>query len=78
MATPRDLADRLAGNKDSRFIRERLTLALREARARVRREFKAYPSHDYLTEIESWRELPNGLVEFTLKRLREGEGGNGW
>lgn len=71
VATPRDFADRLAKNKGSRFLRNRFTLSLPEARARVRREFKAYPSHDYLTEIESWRELRDDLVEFTIKRLRE-------
>ncbi|WOH63931.1 hypothetical protein [Bradyrhizobium sp. BWA-3-5] len=76
MANPRDAADRFATSEESRFLRKRFTLSLPEARARVRREFKAYPSDDYLSEIESWRELREGPGEFTIKRLREKERAN--
>jgi hypothetical protein len=70
MNTPRDLADRGASKK-KRLVRERFRLAPTEARKRARREFQAFPSETYLTEIESWRDLPDGFVEFTVKRLSD-------
>jgi len=71
MSTPGDLAGRIASRK-KRLVRERFRLAPAEARIRARREFLAYPSETYLTEIESWRDLPDGCVEFTVKRLSDG------
>jgi hypothetical protein len=71
MSTPRDLADSIA-SKRKRLVRKRFRLAAAEARKRARREFQAYPSDTYLTEIESWRDLRDGFVEFTVKRLSDG------
>jgi hypothetical protein len=31
--------------------------------------FARYPKAAYMTEIESWRELPDGAIEFTMRRL---------
>jgi hypothetical protein len=70
MSTHRDLADSIASRK-KRLVRERFRLAPAEARKRAKREFQAYPSETYLTEIESWRDLPDGFVEFTVKRLSD-------
>jgi hypothetical protein len=28
-----------------------------------------YPKAAYMTEIEHWRELPDGRIEFTTRRL---------
>ena len=29
-----------------------------------------YPQAAYMSGVESWRELPNGGIEFTMRRLR--------
>jgi hypothetical protein len=68
---PPDLASRLVTDSDSRFCRMNFKLPLEEARLRARREFRFFPAEAYLTEIESWRELRNGFVEFSVKRLRD-------
>ena len=31
--------------------------------------FRRYPKPAYMTEIESWRELPGDRIEFTMRRL---------
>jgi hypothetical protein len=31
--------------------------------------FSAFPKQAYMTEIESWRELADGQIEFTMRRL---------
>ena len=35
----------------------------------ARAVFKRYPKAAYMTEIEHWRELPDGRIEFTMRRL---------
>ena len=39
------------------------------ARAKARELFARYPKAAYMTEIESWRELPGDRIEFTMRRL---------
>jgi hypothetical protein len=72
MATtpPRDLAGQLI-HLDSKFCRVHFKLPQKEARWRARREFRFFPADAYLTEIDHWRELADGHIEFTVKRLRE-------
>jgi hypothetical protein len=43
------------------------------ARAKAREMFDRYPKAAYMTAIESWRELPNGDIEFTMRRLRSAD-----
>jgi hypothetical protein len=31
---------------------------------------KSYPKAAYMSEVERWRELPDGAIEFTMRRLR--------
>ena len=38
-------------------------------RTKARELFRRYPKPAYMTEIESWRELPDGRIEFTMRRL---------
>jgi hypothetical protein len=72
---PGDLAHRLARAKRSRklardsFRRETFALPRDAARAKAREMFTRYPKAAYMTEIESWRELPDGGIEFTMRRL---------
>lgn len=51
------------------FRRETFALPREEARAKARAFFVRYPKAAYMTEIESWRELPGDEIEFTMRRL---------
>lgn len=72
---PKDLARRLAQTSARRkvardaFRRETFALPREAARAKAREFFARYPKAAYMTEIESWRELPGGDIEFTMRRL---------
>jgi hypothetical protein len=72
---PQDLARRLAQARARRklerdsFRRETFALPREEARAKAREMFRRFPKAAYMTEIESWRELPGGDIEFTMRRL---------
>jgi hypothetical protein len=53
----------------SLWRRETFTLPRVEARAKAREWFDLYPKAAYMTEIEFWRELADGQIEFTIRRL---------
>jgi hypothetical protein len=76
MARPSDLARRVADARDRRkvartdaFRRVTFTLPREDARAKAREMFARYPKTAYMTAIESWRELPDDHIEFTMRRL---------
>jgi hypothetical protein len=78
MRTPRDLADRMRDHQDRHkvddgFVRETFTLPRLEARTKAVDFYARYPKPAYMSEVESWRELPNGEIEFTMKRLRSAD-----
>jgi hypothetical protein len=70
---PADLARRMAERAVARpsraFRRETFALPREAAREKARELFKRFPKAAYMTEIESWRELPGDVVEFTMRRL---------
>jgi hypothetical protein len=68
---PRDLASRMATRRkpDDGYLRETFTLPREAARLRARDFLKSYPKAAYMSEVESWRELPGGDIEFTMRRL---------
>jgi hypothetical protein len=72
---PADVARRsgksLAGRKNPRdaFRRETFALSREAAREKAREMFRRFPKAAYMTEIESWRELPDDRIEFTMRRL---------
>jgi hypothetical protein len=68
---PRDLADRMARRRKASdgFLRQTFTLPRDEARAEAKAFFARYPKAGYMSEVESWRELPGGQIEFTMRRL---------
>jgi hypothetical protein len=73
-ATPHDLARRLAAAGARRrasdgFRRDTFALPREAAREKARELFARYPKAAYMTEIESWRELPGDEIEFTMRRL---------
>jgi hypothetical protein len=78
--TPADLARRLASSRepsdgavpDDGFERETYCLPRLDAQATAKDWFERYPKDSFMTEVESWRVLENGLVEFTMRRLQSG------
>jgi hypothetical protein len=68
---PRDLASRMAGRRkpDDGYLRESFTLPRDKARSRARAFLDRYPKAAYMSAVESWRELPDGEIEFTMRRL---------
>jgi hypothetical protein len=71
MGSPRDLADRMARRRKpgDGFLRETFTLPRETARAKARDFLNRYPKAGYMSAVESWRELPGGEIEFTMRRL---------
>jgi len=73
--TPRDLADEMAGRRlrrssDDGYVRETFTQPREDARRTARAFFIRFPKQAYMSEVEGWRELPGGEIEFTMRRLR--------
>ncbi len=68
---PRDLASRMAGRHrpDDGYLRETFRLPRAAARSRARDFLDRYPKAAYMSVVESWRELPGGEIEFTMRRL---------
>jgi hypothetical protein len=72
---PADIAKRsaqaLARRENTRdsFRRETFALPRAAAREKAREFFRRFPKAAYMTEIESWRELPGDQIEFTMRRL---------
>jgi hypothetical protein len=70
--TPADIARHLGvrtKNAPSAWKRETFTLPRHEARDKAREWFARFPKAAYMTEIEFWRELADGSIEFTIRRL---------
>ena len=76
MSTRRDSADiarrsakALHARPRDAFRRETFALPREKAREKAREMFRRFPKAAYMTEIESWRELPGDRIEFTMRRL---------
>jgi hypothetical protein len=68
----RRAAESLASRRQARlqsFHRETFALPRDAAREKARELFHRFPKAAYMTEIESWRELSDGRIEFTIRRL---------
>jgi len=74
---PRDLATRMSGRRkpddSDGYLRETFTLPREKARAKARDFLTRYPKAGYMSAVESWRELPTGDIEFTMRRLRSAD-----
>lgn len=72
---PRDLADRSQQMRDLRrldpdgFLRKTFTLPVGDARVKAREFLREYPAGGYMTIVEHWRELHDGQIQFTMRRL---------
>jgi hypothetical protein len=58
---------------DDGYVRETFTLPREDARARTRAILDRWPAAAYMTVVDTWRELPGGEIEFTMKRLRSAD-----
>jgi hypothetical protein len=65
---PKDLADEMALRPTAEFVRETLRVPRAEAQKRAKGIFEEFPSAEYLTEIEKWRDVGKDTVELTFKR----------
>jgi hypothetical protein len=74
-SSPRDLANRMAGRRkrDDGYLRETFTLPRDKARVKARDFLTRYPKAGYMSAVESWRELEDGEIEFTMRRLRSAD-----
>ncbi len=72
MATrPSDLAERISNRKpDDGFSRKTFRLPVEVARFKVREILNQFPQGGYTTVVEQWRQLPDGQIEFSMRRLR--------
>jgi hypothetical protein len=73
---PKDFARRMGQSGARRrlarsdvYRRDTFALPREVAREKAREMFRRYPKAAYMTAIESWRELPDGAIEFTMRRL---------
>jgi len=73
---PADLVERVARRRAARadasegsWRRETFRLPREKARKKAREFFDRFPKAAYMTEIESWRELEGGDIEFVMRRL---------
>lgn len=73
MKVPRNLADRLREVRGlgrlENHSRETFTLPLNAARLKARQILDERPDGGYMKVVENWRQLPDGHIEFTMRRL---------
>jgi hypothetical protein len=75
MTRPRDTADRLRKKRDrpgrdpDGFLRQTFKLAVDDARTKAREILSEYPAGGYMTIVERWRQISDGRIEFTIRRL---------
>lgn len=72
---PRDLADSMARRRKSAaaedgYVRTTFTQRRDQARQTARAFLDEYPKEAYMSEVETWRELPGDEIEFTMRRLK--------
>ena len=65
LVRPRDLADRMSGNKQPEIF----TLPIDAARCKAREIIDQFPQSGIIPIVENWRQLPDGRIEFTMRHL---------
>jgi hypothetical protein len=70
MKRPKELANRASELRDLKYndARTTFTLPLNAARLKARKLLDD-PAGGYITIVESWRQLPDGQIEFVMRRL---------
>jgi hypothetical protein len=51
------------------FFRKTFTLPIGDARARARDIMGERPSDGFMSIVEDWWQLPDGRIQFTMRRL---------
>jgi hypothetical protein len=70
LSARRNAVDRRPARRDdATWRRETFVLSREDARELARDWFQRFPKAAYMTEIEWWRELEDGRIEFTMRRL---------
>lgn len=54
-------------------VRETFTQPRQDARKTARAFLDRFPKEAYMSEVETWRELPGDEIEFTMRRLRSAD-----
>jgi hypothetical protein len=69
---PSDLAQQMSNRveSDDGLLRENFRLPVEAARSKAREILSQFPQGGYITVVEQWRQLPDGQIEFTMRRLR--------
>jgi hypothetical protein len=69
---PSDLAVRISNRSgpDHGVSRETFTLPIEAARLKAREIIDQFPQGGYMTIVEHWRQLPDGQIEFMMRRMR--------
>ena len=68
---PGDLAQRMPDrNEPDDVLRETFRLPVEAARVKARQIINQAPQGDHMTIVEQWRQLPDGHIELTMRRLR--------
>jgi hypothetical protein len=65
---PSDLAERMKESRGSN-PHETFTLPLADARLKAREILDQSAQGGYLAIVEHWRQLPDGQIEFTMRRV---------
>jgi hypothetical protein len=78
--TPKDLADHMAGKRSrdrlqsqDGYVRETYIEPREQARVTARAFLDRWPAAAYMSEVEGWRELPDGEIEFKMRRLKSAD-----
>jgi hypothetical protein len=69
LVRPKDLAERTSSVK----VSETFTLPVDAARNKARQILGQCSLNGYTAVVENWRQLPDGQIEFTMRRLRTAE-----
>jgi hypothetical protein len=69
---PNDIAKRMSERRESdgALLRETFTLPVEAARLKAREILNQSAQGEYVTVVERWRQLPDGQIEFAMRRLR--------
>jgi hypothetical protein len=69
---PSDLAQRMSDRGESvdGIVGETFRLPVELARVKAREILNQTPQGGHMTIVEQWRQLPDGQIEFTMRRLR--------
>lgn len=75
--TPKELSARMGRHRFERtedgYVRQTFTQPRDEARRTAREFLDRWPAAAYMSVVETWRKLPTGEIEFTMKRLKSAD-----